>query len=61
MATLDAPNRAGAGSAQIPNRPLWQHRDPREKPVSFGGRGKPVNQDGFSDHFPITWTVTEDE
>jgi hypothetical protein len=25
----------------------------------FGGMGKPVNQNGFSDHFPITMTVTE--
>lgn len=22
-------------------------------PVAFGGMGKPVNQAGFSDHFPI--------
>ena len=24
-----------------------------------GGMGKPVNQNEFSDHFPITMTVTE--
>jgi hypothetical protein len=30
---------------------------PQGKPV--GGMGKPVNQNGFSDHFPITMTVTE--
>jgi hypothetical protein len=29
------------------------------KPIPFGGMGKPVNQNGFSDHFPITMTVTE--
>ena len=29
------------------------------KPVPFGGMGKPVNQNGFSDHFPITMTVTQ--
>jgi hypothetical protein len=29
------------------------------KPVPFGGMGKQVNQNGFSDHFPITMTVTE--
>jgi hypothetical protein len=29
------------------------------KPVPFGGMGKPVNQNGFSDHFPITIRVTE--
>jgi hypothetical protein len=29
------------------------------KPIPLGGIGKPVNQTGFSDHFPITMTVTE--
>jgi hypothetical protein len=29
------------------------------KPIPFGGMGKQVNQNGFSDHFPITMTVTE--
>ena len=29
------------------------------KPMPFGGMGKPVNQNGFSDHFPIAMTVTE--
>jgi len=29
------------------------------KPLPFGGMGKPVNQNGFSDHFPVTMTVTE--
>src|SRR5574341_66972 len=28
-------------------------------PIPFGGMGKPVNQDGFSDHFPIEVVVTE--
>ncbi len=29
------------------------------KPIRFGGMGKTVNQDGFSDHFPITVKVLE--
>ena len=29
------------------------------RPVPFGGMGKPANQNGFSDHFPITIRVTE--
>jgi hypothetical protein len=29
------------------------------KPVPFGGMSKQVNQNGSSDHFPITMTVTE--
>lgn len=28
-------------------------------PIRFGGMGKPVNQNGFSDHFPIAVTVEE--
>ena len=29
------------------------------QPRSFGGMGKPVDPDGYSDHFPIGTTVTE--
>jgi hypothetical protein len=29
------------------------------KPIPFGGMGAPVNQNGFSDHCPITIRVTE--
>lgn len=29
------------------------------KPIRFGGMGKPVNQNGFSDHFPISMQVIE--
>jgi hypothetical protein len=28
-------------------------------PVPFGGMSKPDNPDGYSDHFPVTMTVTE--
>lgn len=28
-------------------------------PIPFGGMGKPVNQNGFSDHFPVEATVVE--
>ena len=30
-----------------------------QEPIRFGGMGKAVNQAGFSDHFPIGFTVTE--
>ncbi len=30
-----------------------------EAPIRFGGMGKPVNQAGYSDHFPVGFTVTE--
>jgi hypothetical protein len=29
------------------------------KPIPFGGMGKPLNQNGFSDHFPIAMTIAE--
>jgi hypothetical protein len=29
------------------------------KPTLFGGMGDPVNQGGFSDHFPIAMRVIE--
>ena len=32
---------------------------PFHKPRPFGGMGKPVDEDGFSDHFPVTLVVTE--
>jgi hypothetical protein len=37
--------------------------DPGEypKPIPFGGMGKPINLDGFSDHFPISILVTESD
>jgi endonuclease/exonuclease/phosphatase family metal-dependent hydrolase len=29
------------------------------QPIPFGGMGKPVNEDGYSDHFPISVQVVE--
>jgi hypothetical protein len=29
------------------------------KPIPFGGMGESVYQNGFSEHLPITMTVTE--
>jgi hypothetical protein len=30
-----------------------------QSPILFGGMGKPVNQNGFSDHFPVELAITE--
>ena len=59
MATDDAPIRANADTAQDPRLPGMVSTGVYQKPIPFGGMGKPVNEDGFSDHFPITMTVTE--
>lgn len=59
MATTDAPIKADAATAEIFKFPPMVNTGTYKQPVPFGGMGKPVNQDGFSDHFPITLTVTE--
>ncbi len=54
MATGDAPikGRPGHGAnlkpAAMVNPCIYR------KPIPFGGMGDPINQNGFSDHFPIT-------
>ena len=41
------------------SRRPWSAPASTRSPIPFGGMGEPVNQDGYSDHFPITMTVTE--
>ncbi len=59
MATQDAPIKVDADTVEILRFPgtFSTGRYPRPKP--FGGMGKPVDEDGFSDHFPIGVLVTE--
>ncbi len=33
--------------------------DKKGQPIPFGGMGKPVNQNGFSDHFPVEVLINE--
>jgi hypothetical protein len=33
--------------------------DKKGQPIPFGGMGKPVNQNGFGDHFPFELVITE--
>jgi hypothetical protein len=44
---------------QIMRLPAMVNLGVYPKPIPFGGMGKPANQNGFSDHFPITMTVTQ--
>ncbi|HEX2696245.1 MAG TPA: endonuclease/exonuclease/phosphatase family protein, partial [Anaerolineales bacterium] len=44
-------------SANIVHFPEAMHKD--GTPIPFGGMGKPVNQNGFSDHFPVEVVLTE--
>jgi hypothetical protein len=59
MAREDSPIRADPASVQIVRFPEMVHDGAYRKPRPFGGMGKPVDQTGFSDHFPIAMQVTE--
>ena len=59
MATSDAVIKARHTTAKILKPAAMVSTGTYKKPVPFGGMGEPVNPDGYSDHFPITMTVTE--
>ena len=59
MAVGNAPIKVDPATVQIFKPPSMVNPGVYPKPIPFGGMGKPVNQNEFSDHFPITMTVTE--
>jgi len=58
MAKQGEPIRAKAETVEILRFP-GTFTGKYKRPKSFGGMGKPVDEDGFSDHFPIGMQVTE--
>jgi hypothetical protein len=56
MATGAAAIKADPATAKIFRPPAMVNPGVYPKPIPFGGMGKPVNQNGFFDHFPITKT-----
>ena len=58
MAIGDAPIKVDQATVQILRPPATVNLGIYPMPIPFGGMGKPVNQNGFSDHFPITVTAT---
>jgi len=58
-----SPIQADAGSVRIEddfagiNNPDATY----PQPIRFGGMGKKLNEEGFSDHYPISMVVTEDD
>lgn len=54
-----APIRVLAETATIHRFPEMVAPGDYPRPVPFGGMGKPVNQAGFSDHFPISVILEE--
>jgi endonuclease/exonuclease/phosphatase family metal-dependent hydrolase len=59
MAKQTAAIQAVADTVEIIRFPGMVSAGTYPAPVPFGGMGKPVNKDGFSDHFPIAMTVRE--
>ena len=58
MAKQDAPIRARPDTLQILRFPgTFTGKYKRPKP--FGDMGKPIAEEGYSDHFPISLQVTE--
>jgi len=58
MSTDDAVIRAEPTTARILKPRGMVSTGVYKKPIPFGGMGAPVNLVGYSDHFPITMTVT---
>ncbi len=56
----NAPIRIVAESVEIIRFAEMIQTGDYPSPVPFGGMGKPVNQNGFSDHFPVGVTLEED-
>ena len=59
MATSDALIQVVPTTAKVLKPRAMVSTGAYKKPIPFGGMGSPVNEAGFSDHFPITVTVTE--
>lgn len=59
MLKSSAPVKVDTGSVQIFHHPPMVYGGLYPSPIPFGGMGKPVNKNGFSDHYPILVNVTE--
>ncbi|MEZ4957644.1 MAG: hypothetical protein R2825_29060 [Saprospiraceae bacterium] len=65
----DSPLRVRLDSVQINNflemvNPAFDPAEPNDKypyPVRYGGMGKSIDPDGFSDHFPISVVLEQDD
>ncbi|GAA3525209.1 endonuclease [Aeromicrobium flavum] len=58
-AMADAPLRADETSVEILRFPGTSDDGDYPRPVPFGGMGHAIDEDGFSDHFPLGMRVTE--
>ena len=61
MLRQNSPIRALTDTVEIVRLPAMVAPGTYPAPIRFGGMGKPVNPDGFSDHFPIAMRVRESD
>ena len=61
MVRRNSPLRAEPDSVQILRFPGTSSTGTYPRPKPFGGMGKPVDEAGYSDHFPIGMQVTESD
>jgi predicted extracellular nuclease len=52
--------RVKEDSIQLNNLPIMVKEGDYPSPIPFGGMGKPINEQGFSDHFPISLILEND-
>lgn len=57
----DAPLKILDNSLHLIRFPDTVDTGPYPRPIPFGGMGKPVNENGYSDHSPIAVTITEQD
>jgi hypothetical protein len=57
----NAPIRILPDSVEVVRFPEMVSRGDYPKPIPFGGMGDPVNENGFSDHFPIAAMLIEQD
>jgi hypothetical protein len=61
MIIENSPLQFDASTVEILRFPGTSHAGDYPRPIPFGGMGKPVDPNGYSDHFPIGARVTERE
>jgi predicted extracellular nuclease len=59
MAKQESPIKANIDTVEIIRFPGMSSAGKYPRPNPFGGMGKPVDENGFSDHFPIGVRLTE--
>ena len=61
MLKVNSPIAVMPDSVEIVSFPEMMSKGDYPQPIFFGGMKKKVNQDGYSDHFPVAVTVKEED